>query len=95
MTSYRSDACCLRIAFIDEAFAAMDEDRIRNMIDYFADNGLQVIYAAPDKSMNSIMPYVNTRVTVVKKNRKADVIDEQWGTNENRSETEFVAEKTA
>lgn len=77
MTSYRSDACCLRIAFIDEAFAAMDEDRIRSMIDYFNDNGLQVIYAAPDKTMHNIAPYVDTTVTVVKKNRKADVIDMQ------------------
>ena len=82
MTSYRSDACCLRIAFIDEAFAAMDEDRIRSMIDYFADNGLQVIYAAPDKTMHNIAPYVDTTVTVVKKNRKADVIDMQSGLNE-------------
>ena len=77
MTSYRSDACCLRIAFIDEAFAAMDEDRIRSMIDYFRDNGLQVIYAAPDKTMHNIAPYVDTTVTVVKKDRKADVIDMQ------------------
>jgi hypothetical protein len=79
MTSYRSDSCCLRIAFIDEAFAAMDEDRIRSMIDYFNDNGLQVIYAAPDKTMHNIAPYVDTTVTVVKKNRKADVIDMQMG----------------
>ena len=77
MTSYRSDSCCLRIAFIDEAFAAMDEDRIRSMIDYFNDNGLQVLYAAPDKTMHNIAPYVDTTVTVVKKNRKADVIDMQ------------------
>lgn len=77
MTSYRRDACCLRIAFIDEAFAAMDEDRIRSMIDYFNDNGLQVVYAAPDKTMHNIAPYVDTTVTVVKKNRKADVIDMQ------------------
>ena len=77
MTSYRSDSCCLRIAFIDEAFAAMDEDRIRSMIDYFYDNGLQVIYAAPDKTMHNIAPFVDTTVTVVKKNRKADVIDMQ------------------
>lgn len=77
MTNYRRDACCLRIAFIDEAFAAMDEDRIRSMIDYFNDNGLQVVYAAPDKTMHNIAPYVDTTVTVVKKNRKADVIDMQ------------------
>ncbi len=77
MTSYRTDSCCLRIAFIDEAFAAMDEDRIRSMIDYFYDNGLQVIYAAPDKTMHNIAPFVDTTVTVVKKNRKADVIDMQ------------------
>ncbi len=82
MTSYRSDTCCLRIAFIDEAFAAMDEDRIRSMIDYFNDNGLQVIYAAPDKTMHNIAPYVDTTVTVVKKNRKAEVIDMQAGITE-------------
>lgn len=82
MTGYRSDTCCLRIAFIDEAFAAMDEDRIRSMIDYFNDNGLQVIYAAPDKTMHNIAPYVDTTVTVVKKNRKAEVIDMQAGITE-------------
>lgn len=82
MTSYRSDSCCMRIAFIDEAFAAMDEDRIVSMIDYFNDNGLQVIYAAPDKTMHNIAPYVDTTVTVVKKNRKADVIDMQMGFDE-------------
>ena len=47
------------------------------MIDYFNDNGLQVLYAAPDKTMHNIAPYVDTTVTVVKKNRKADVIDMQ------------------
>lgn len=77
MTSYRLDACCLRIAFIDEAFAAMDEDRIRSMMEYFNDNGLQVIYAAPDKTMHNIAPYVDTTCVVVKKDRQADVIDAQ------------------
>lgn len=77
MTSYRGNGTCMRIAFIDEAFASMDEDRIRSMIDYFNDNGLQVIYAAPDKTMHNIAPYVDTTVAVVKKNRQAAVIDAQ------------------
>ncbi len=32
--------------------------------------------------MHNIAPYVDTTVTVVKKNRKADVIDMQSGLNE-------------
>ena len=75
MTSYGSDACCLRPAFIDEAFAALDDSRIFSMIEYFNELGLQVFYAAPPEKMANISPYVGTTLAVVKKGRKADIID--------------------
>jgi hypothetical protein len=75
MTSYGSDACCIRPAFIDEAFAALDDSRIYSMIEYFNELGLQVFYAAPPEKMANISPYVGTTLAVVKKGRKADIID--------------------
>lgn len=77
MTSYGSEGCCIRPAIIDEAFAALDGNRIQSMINYFNDMGLQVFYAAPPEKMANISPLVSTTIAVVKKGRQADIIDAQ------------------
>ena len=62
---YPRDRICARIAFIDEAFAALSGERIEQMVNYFEQNGFQVIYAAPPSKISSIGSYINSTISLV------------------------------
>lgn len=61
MRSY-SNEYGLRIAFVDEAFSTISSNRIRQLVEYFKDNNIQVIYCTPDQRVGSIGPYVDCNV---------------------------------
>ena len=65
MQYYPRDRCCVRLAFIDEAFAAMSDERISQMVQYFENNHFQVIYAAPPKKLDTISRHITTTVSLV------------------------------
>jgi len=65
MQYYPRERCCERLVFIDEAFAAMSDERITQMVKYFENNHFQVIYAAPPKKLDTISRYITTTVSLV------------------------------
>ena len=65
MQFYPRDRCCQRLVFIDEAFAAMSDERITQMVKYFESNDFQVIYAAPPKKLDTISRHITTTVSLV------------------------------
>lgn len=65
MQYYPRDRICARIAFIDEAFAALSGERIEQMVKYFEQNGFQVIYAAPPNKIDSIGSYINSTISLI------------------------------
>ncbi len=65
MQYYPRDRCCVRLAFIDEAFAAMSDERVSQMVQYFENNHFQVIYAAPPKKLDTISRHITTTVSLV------------------------------
>ena len=63
MRSYYSNSeSSLRFAVLDEAFSKISDNRIKQLIEYFKDNNIQVIYCTPDNRVNSIGPYVDCNV---------------------------------
>ena len=75
MQYYPRDRCCHRLVFIDEAFAAMSDERISQMVKYFESNDFQVIYAAPPKKLDSISRYITTTVSLVTSGRYTHAIE--------------------
>ncbi|MFR0871983.1 MAG: SbcC/MukB-like Walker B domain-containing protein [Oscillospiraceae bacterium] len=57
MQCYPRSTNCARLAFVDEAFAALSIERIEQMVNYFEMNGFQVLYAAPPEKINSIVAH--------------------------------------
>ena len=75
MQYYPRERCCQRLVFIDEAFAAMSDERITQMVKYFESNHFQVIYAAPPKKLDSISRYITTTVSLVTSGRFTRAIE--------------------
>ena len=75
MHCYPKKTSCARLAFIDEAFAALSQERIEQMVKYFEQNGFQVMYAAPPEKIKSIGSYIDSTVSLVKTGRYTNVVE--------------------
>ena len=75
MQCYPKDVACARLAFIDEAFAALSQERIEQMVKYFEQNGFQVMYAAPPEKIKSIGSYIDSTVSLVETGRYTNVVE--------------------
>jgi uncharacterized protein YPO0396 len=65
----------IRLALFDEAFGKMDTARTASALRFMRDAGLQVLLATPPDKSGSLLPYVDTVCTVVRKNSHAFVIE--------------------
>ncbi|WP_168356716.1 SbcC/MukB-like Walker B domain-containing protein [Petralouisia muris] len=72
---YPRQACCARLAFIDEAFSALSRERIEQMVKYLEDNHFQVFYAAPPEKINSIGTYIESTVSLVATGRYTNAVE--------------------
>lgn len=72
---YPRQACCARLAFIDEAFSALSRERIEQMVKYLEDNHFQVFYAAPPEKISSIGTYIESTVSLVTTGRYTSAIE--------------------
>lgn len=75
MQCYPKNTSCARLAFIDEAFAALSQERIEQMVKYFEQNGFQVMYAAPPEKINSIGSHIDTTVSLVETGRYTNAVE--------------------
>lgn len=75
MQCYPKRSACARLAFIDEAFAALSQERIEMMVQYLEQNGLQVLYAAPPEKIKSIGSYIDSTVSLVETGRYTNVVE--------------------
>jgi len=65
----------IRLALFDEAFGKMDTARTASALQFMREAGLQVMLATPPDKSGSLIPYVDTVCTVVRKNSHAFVIE--------------------
>ena len=72
---YPKNNCCVRLAFIDEAFSALSRERIEQMVKYFEENHFQVIYAAPPEKINSIGSFIRSTVSLVLTGRYTNMVE--------------------
>ncbi len=72
---YPRQACCARLAFIDEAFSALSRERIEQMVRYLEENHFQVFYAAPPEKISSIGTYIRSTVSLVMTGRYTNVVE--------------------
>ncbi len=75
MTCYKRTYNCARLAFIDEAFSALSQERIEQMVNYFEQNGFQVMYAAPPEKINSIGKFIDSTISLVETGRYTNVLE--------------------
>lgn len=75
MQCYPKSNCCVRLAFIDEAFSALSRERIEQMVRYFEENHFQVIYAAPPEKIGSIGTFIQSTVSLVITGRYTNMIE--------------------
>lgn len=75
MQCYPRNANCARLAFVDEAFAALSLERIEQMVNYFEMNGFQVLYAAPPEKISSIGSHIDSTVSLLNKGRYTKVVE--------------------
>lgn len=75
MQCYPRSTNCARLAFVDEAFAALSLERIEQMVNYFEMNGFQVLYAAPPEKINSIGSHIDSTVSLVNKGRYTKAVE--------------------
>ena len=78
MQCYPKNQCCARLAFIDEAFAALSRERIEQMVKYFEEHNFQVIYAAPPEKIASIGQFITTTVSLYPKGNYSYAIEGQY-----------------
>ena len=64
----------IRLALFDEAFSKMDTARTASALQFMREAGLQVLLATPPDKSGSLLPFVDTVCTVVRKNSHAFVI---------------------
>ena len=67
--------CCVRLAFIDEAFSALSRERIEQMVKYLEENDFQGIYAAPPEKISSIGQYIQSTVSLVTTGRYTRAVE--------------------
>ena len=65
----------IRLALFDEAFGKMDTARTASALQFMREAGLQVLLATPPDKSGSLLPFVDTVCTVVRKNSHAFVIE--------------------
>src|SRR6266508_278887 len=65
----------IRLALFDEAFSKMDTARTASALQFMREAGLQVLLATPPDKSGSLLPFVDTICTVVRKNSHAFVIE--------------------
>lgn len=75
MQCYPRNTNCARLAFVDEAFAALSLERIEQMVYYFEQNGFQVLYAAPPEKISSIGSHIDSTISLVNKGRYTKVVE--------------------
>lgn len=75
MQCYPKNNCCVRLAFIDEAFSALSRERIEQMVRYLEENHFQVIYAAPPEKIGSIGAFIQSTVSLVITGRYTNMIE--------------------
>lgn len=75
MQCYPKSNCCVRLAFIDEAFSALSRERIEQMVRYLEENHFQVIYAAPPEKIGSIGAFIQSTVSLVITGRYTNMIE--------------------
>ena len=61
------------VVIFDEAFNNMDEQRIQEMIKFYNEREIQTFIAVPPSRASTIIPYVNTRLLVIKQNQHSFV----------------------
>ena len=61
------------VVIFDEAFNIMDEQRIQEMIKFYNEREIQTFIAVPPSRASTIIPYVNTRLLVIKQNQHSFV----------------------
>lgn len=77
MQCYPQNNCCMRLAFIDEAFSALSRERVEQMVKYFEENHFQVIYAAPPEKINSIGQFITSTASLSMSGNYTHVIEGQ------------------
>ncbi|MBI4769172.1 MAG: hypothetical protein HY784_01850 [Chloroflexi bacterium] len=65
----------VRVALFDEAFSKMDTARTASALHFMREAGLQVLLATPPDKSGSLLPYVDSVCTVVRKNNHSFVIE--------------------
>ena len=65
----------IRLALFDEAFGKMDTARTASSLHFMREAGLQVLLATPPDKSGSLLPYVDSVCTVVRKNNHSFVIE--------------------
>ncbi len=75
MQCYPKNTECIRVAFIDEAFAALSRERIEQMVKYLEDNRFQVMYAAPPEKISSIGDLIDTTISLVSSGKYTKMIE--------------------
>lgn len=61
------------VVLLDEAFNNMDERRIQEMIKFYNERDIQTFIVVPPSRAATIIPYVNTRLLVIKQNNHSFV----------------------
>lgn len=61
------------VVIFDEAFNNMDEHRIQEMIKFYNEREIQTFIAVPPSRASTIIPYVNTRLLIIKDNNRSFV----------------------
>lgn len=62
-----------RLVLFDEAFNNMDEGRIETMMKFYRSLNLQTIIAVPSQRMDTIQPYVDSTIVVLREDTQAFV----------------------
>jgi uncharacterized protein YPO0396 len=65
----------IRLAMFDEAFGKMDTARTASALKFMHDAGLQVLLATPPDKSGSLLPFVDTVCTVVRKENHSFVVE--------------------
>ena len=65
----------IRLALFDEAFSKMDTARTASALKFMRQAGLQVLLATPPDKSGSLLPYVDSVCTVVRKDNHSFVIE--------------------
>ena len=62
------------VVLFDEAFNNMDETRIQEMMKFYRELNIQIILAVPPARAETIMPYIETTLVVVKTSENAAIV---------------------